>query len=161
MRFAAWAGFLLCLAGALWYARSVEPGSARLCASGGSSLTGPEVEKSFEEASGLIRSGKTVEALLALQKRAAAGDALSGPALFLMGEAAFAEGAWAKGVERYIEALRADPSMADRNAPWGAPRVMAGRVSRLREGPWSALPGSAEELARLNYLDRRLAGGCQ
>lgn len=153
-----WAGLVMCLAGGLWFAAGADATHARFCRPDVGRLSGAQVEKSFEEATGLISTGKIVEALLLLQKRAAAKDALSGAALFLMGEAAFAEGAASKGVERYIEAVRADPSLADRLAPWDASKKMATRLASLKNGPLSL---SSEELSRVNYLERRLSGGCQ
>lgn len=158
VRVIAWAGLILCLGAGLWLAAGADATHARVCRSDAGRLSGAEVEKSFEEATGLLKAGKTVEALLLLQKRSAAKDALSGAALFLMGEAAFAEGAQGKGIERYIEAVRADPSLADRLAPWDASKKMAARIASLKNGPVSLSP---EELSRMNYLERRLSGGCQ
>lgn len=160
MRLLPLAGMVVCLAGAAWFATGVDPSAAKVCAAG-SRLTPPEVEKSFEEATALMGAGRTVEALLLLEKRAATAASDRGPALYLLGELAYGEGAPARAVDRYIEALKADPSLSDRNAPFGAAGRMAARSAELRKGRWASLDRSSQELARLNYLDRRLGGGCK
>lgn len=160
MRILPLAGVLLCLLGAGYFALGVDPSAAKVCAPG-ARLSPLEVEKSFEESTSLLKAGKSVEALLILEKRADGNGPDKGAALYLLGELAFTEGAHDKAVDRYIEAIKADPSLSDHGSPFGSAKNMAKRADELRKGPWAGKERSSPQLAKLNYLERRLGGGCK
>lgn len=160
-RYLSLAAALLCLAGAAFYAKSVDASAAYVCSAQGSALGPAEVEKRFEDVVSLEKAGHGVEAILVLRERAEKGGALKGAAHYLLGEAAFREGAYPKAVESYIAALKADPSLSDRVSPFGASAVMAKRLKALKAGAWSSLPKASREAQNVSYLERRLAGGCK
>lgn len=151
---------IACLAGAGWYALRVDRAAAPACG-GVSRLSAAEVEKAFSEEKALIAAGHDAEASLLLEKRVKSGDAHKGIALFLLGEVAFEAGAESKAIERYADAIKADPTVADRGAPFEAERKMLARAQSLRKGKWSGMAKGAPEVARLSWLERRLTGGCQ
>lgn len=160
MKALAIAAVALCLAGAAWQVSKVEPGSVAVCSSG-AKLSAVEVEKSFGEESALIAAGHEAEASILLEKKAKAAGPQRGAALFLLGEVAFDAGAASRAVERYAEALKADPTLADGGAPFGAEKKMLARARALREGAWQGKEKGSAEMAKLSALERRLTGGCK
>lgn len=149
-----------CLAGAGWYGLRVDRSAAPTCG-GVSQLTATDVEKEFTEEKALMAAGHEAEASLLLEKRVKSGDAHRGAALFLLGEVAFEAGAESRAMERYAEAIKADPTMADRGAPFGAEKKMLDRAQALKKGKWAGMAKGSPELTRLSWLERRLTGGCQ
>lgn len=153
-------GMLACLAGAGWYAFRVDRSAAPACG-GASTLTAAEVEKAFGEEKALLSAGHDAEASILLEKRVKGGDAHKGVALFLLGEVAFEAGAESRAIERYAEAIKAEPTIADRGAPFAADKRMLERAQKLKSGKWAGMSKGSPELTRLSWLERRLTGGCQ
>jgi len=116
------------------------------------------VEASYASIRAALDQGRGEEALLSLRERAARGP-YPGYAWFLLGEAAYREGAATAAVGHYRRAVETDPSVADRGAALGAARTMGQRLTALREGPWAGNP--PPEIRDLYLLQRRLAGGCE
>lgn len=116
------------------------------------------VEASYGAIRAALDDGREDEALLALRDRASRGP-YPGYAWFLLGEAAYRQGAAAAAVGHWRRAVEADPTVADRGAAFGAGRAIARRLAELREGPWAENP--PREIRDLYYLQRRLAGGCE
>lgn len=116
------------------------------------------VETSYAAIRAALGDGRDDEALLALRDRASRGP-YPGYAWFLLGEAAYREGAAAAAVGHWRKAVEADATVADRGAAFGAGRAISRRLAELREGPWAENP--PREIRDLYYLQRRLAGGCE
>lgn len=115
------------------------------------------VEASYAAIRAALGDGREEEALLALRERASRGP-YPGYAWFLLGEAAYRQGAAAAAVGHWRRAVEADASVADRGAAFGAGRAIARRLAELREGPWAE--DAPREIRDLYFLQRRLAGGC-
>jgi tetratricopeptide (TPR) repeat protein len=152
------AAALLCLAGAGWYVSRVDASAARRPDCASSAVSRLEVEKSFAEIQALTDAGKREEAVLALRSRVERGP-YPGAALFLLGEITYGEGAYGPAVGYFKKALEADPSLSDRDAPFHAARRMLDRAEALRKGPWA--DNAAPEAPQMNFLIRRLSGGCE
>lgn len=116
------------------------------------------VEASYAAIRAALAEGRDDEALLALRDWARRGP-YPGYAWFLLGEAAYHEGAPAAAVGHWRKAVEADATVADRAAAFGAGRAIARRLAELREGPWAENP--PPEIRDLYFLQRRLAGGCE
>lgn len=116
------------------------------------------VETSYAAIRATLADGRDDEALLALRDRASRGP-YPGYAWYLLGEAAYREGAAVAAVGHWRKAVESDATVADRGAAFGAGRAIARRLGELREGPWAENP--PREIRDLYYLQRRLAGGCE
>lgn len=145
---------LALLAGAGWYAAQSAPVRREAC----SSASRAEVEGSFGEIRAQQAAGRPEEALLALRRRAEKGPHAAA-ATFLLGEAAYAEAAYGTAMSQFRKALELDASLSDRDAPFDAGRVMLARAEALRRGPWAGSRGP--DVAAMQFLLRRLAGGCE
>ncbi len=116
------------------------------------------VEKSFAAVLAARDAGNTEQALLELRERAARGP-YPGYASYLLGELAYAEGAYPAAVGQFRTAVEREPGVGDRRAAFRAGAKILQRLEDLRRGPWAGR-GPAE-IPDLYYLQRRLAGGCE
>lgn len=156
------AAIALCLAGALWYApkidRSAIPGG------GAAAYAKPDpaaTEKALSGPLGMLKEGRRAEAVITLERAAKDGGSLKGAALFLLGEAAWAEKAYSKALERYSEALKADPGLSDHYAPFSAGKTMLARAGEMKKGGLEGYAPDSAGTAKINYLIRKLTGGCK
>lgn len=155
------AAIILCLIGALLYAPKIDRSAIPALSA---PLARPDpagVEKALGEAERLSREGRRVEAVLFLQRAAASEGSLRGAALFLLGEEAFSEKAFSKALENYALALKADPGLSDAFAPFQAGKTMLARARELKEGGTAGYAPDAAGTAKINYLIRKLTGGCK
>jgi len=145
-----------CLAGALFYGAKGAGAPVRdLC------LLAPDparVEGAYKDVLADLDAGRRDEALIALSRRAEEGPH-PGAARFLLGEIAYAEGAYRPALDHYREAVRLEPTLADRGGPFGAKKTIRDHLAALRAGPWAGRNDPA--MRELFALERRLAGGCQ
>jgi len=118
----------------------------------------PIVEAAFADALEAKKAGRREEALLMLQKRAEKGP-YNGFALFLLGEMAYEEGAYAPALRHYRKAVELYPSVTDKVSAFDSSKVLDKRLKDLRAGPWANK--DASELKDFFYIQRRLAGGCE
>ena len=116
------------------------------------------VEESFAPILRARQEGRAEEALLELRSRVGRGP-YPGYAWFLLGEAAYREGALGAAVRHYRAAVDTDPAVSDRDSAFGSARLLQDRLDSLRKTAW-AKAGPAE-MADLRYLQRRIAGGCE
>jgi hypothetical protein len=127
----------------------------------GTGTSSPEpatVEADFADVVVARREGRREEALLRLRDRATRGPH-AGHALFLLGEMAYAEGAYAAAVRHYRKAVETDAYVADRGSAFSSAREISTRLEAILAGPWA--DRRPAEVRDLYYLQRRLAGGCE
>jgi len=142
------------LAGGAYYATQIKPGADRGCAA-----TDPaEVERSYALALKALEDGKREETLLFLRKRAEKGPH-EGGALYLLGNLAYEEGAYASAVDNYRAALKADRALGDTGGPFNAKNTILKNMEELKRGPWRERDVKA--LTGVNGLLRTLNGGCE
>ena len=152
------AAAVLFLAGAAYYASAVDRSALRRPGCDAAYANRAEVEKSYADVLPLLDGGRRDEAVMALRRRAERGP-FEGAAHYLLGEAAYAERAYGASMRAYRKALETEPSLGDRDAPFDAGRTMLARAEALRKGPWAG--NAAPEAAHMNFLIRRLSGGCK
>lgn len=117
-----------------------------------------QVEESFADIRAALAADRTDEATLALRRRIEHGPH-RGYAWYLLGEAAFRQGAYAAAVRHFRRAVESDPTVVDRRAPFQAGTVLDGHLTALLNGPWST--ERPPEVRDLYFLRRRLGGGCE
>ena len=132
-----------------------QPMPARV---GTTSLEPATVEAGLADAIAARKEGRREEALLRLRDRANRGPHV-GHALFLLGEMAYEEGAYAAAVRHYRQAVETDPFVADRDSAFSSARKIRTHLDAILAGPWA--DSRPVEVRDLYYLQRRLAGGCE
>ena len=153
-------GMAASLAGVIWYAPLVDRAAVPVCRADARPMAA-DTERSFQEALKLASEGRKVESLLLLERKASEAGPQKGAALFLLGESAYSEKAYQTALDRYVEAVKADPSLTDRDAPFSAGKTMLARGNELKSGALSENIKESREVAKLDYLLRRLTGGCK
>jgi hypothetical protein len=146
---------LLLLGWAGWEARQLEQGTLGVACEAGSDPAA--VEKSFAPIMAKYKAGERENSLLALRQRAAKGP-YPGYAYYLLGERAFGEKAWGAAVDNYKAGVKADSSVGDHRGAFESGKVILARLEEIKKGVWAGR--SPEELKEVNYLLRRLSGGC-
>jgi Flp pilus assembly protein TadD len=116
------------------------------------------VTASFQPILAARDAGRAEEALLALRERAEKGP-YPGYAWYFLGQAAHREGALAAAVMNFRKAVATDPTVADRQAAFGASDGLRRALEDLKRSSWAR--SGPPELSELRYLERRLAGGCE